>query len=350
MQEVLNFDSHFKPAARATLSLTNDFWPASNLDEWRIAPRESFRIWLSEKHVIGNQGFRESSFETYLAMFSSWLKFLEERNLDLLEAQPKDADLFFTGHTLEPVSRRRYLQILDKVYLHFQGLGWEGSHPFREELAKERLLSVDWPKGLGSAELIRLIKYLLDSPGWKGVRDRAILALTVGAGLRNNELVSLKRSALDLGPDHTIHVVPSGIHRPHDTVVLPATELEDTQTKKIHRTFWVAWIAAWHKVVQEQGIPGDWAIPSTKSGTAYSASGVFRRIQQWFDGAGIQPEQGGVNVLRNTFAHLAIKSGRYSATQIQEFLGHEQSRATERYLLAALRRARPPSGLSRNEG
>jgi len=314
----------------AQLSCTSDFWPASNPESWQTDPKESFRAWLAERRIMHNRGFREASFETYCAMFSAWVSFLKERNLGVLDAKPQDATSFFQQQELEPVSRRRYLQILDKVYRHLLGNGWTGENPMRGELRMERALPAGWPRGLSEAALCKLMPYLSKMQGWKGSRDRAIFALTVGAGLRNNELVTLRKDALEPAASHTIHVVPGGVHKPHTTTVLPFFQLNagDGTTMTVVPG---AWLTDWFHLRQEENIPGVWAVPSTKSGKAYSSSGIFRRIAHWFEAAGIHPGEGGVNILRNTFAQLAFQSGRYSLKQIQEFMGHEHSRATERY-------------------
>jgi hypothetical protein len=44
--------------------------------------------------------------------------------------------------------------------------------------------------------------------------------------------------------------------------------------------------------------------------------------------------QSGPTLLRNTFARQALLSGRYTLAEVQEFLGHEESRPTAKHMAA----------------
>lgn len=295
-----------------------DFWPASHLASWRSAPLDCFSNWLAQWRILGVRQFRPSSRETYTAMFSWWMAHLSAKGLDLLEATPADAASFFAAAQLEPVSRRRYLQLLDRVYRHLHTIGWEGAHPLREELARERELDIALPPGLDEWQLERLVDNLAELPGWKGERDRAMAALLAGAGLRTHELIALPVSALDDSFELRVH--PLSVHRPHTTLVLPDGP-------------WRTWLQQWLATRQAMALPGVLLCPATRKGTAYSPSGLFRRVSAWLADFKDLP-QSGPNLLRNTFARQALRCGRYTPEQVQEFLGHEAFRATSRHLAA----------------
>lgn len=305
--------------AIAVPSLNADFWPAKSLSSWVTDPERTFVVWLAEQRVLGGRQFRESSQETYTAIFSTWLDALAEKSITLLEAAPADAANFFGERSLEPVSRRRYLQLLDRVYQHLKMIGWEGSNPLVSELRKERELDIAPPAGLPGGEKEALIDYLTRQTGWKASRDRGLAALLLGAGLRNNEAGNLTVSDLSRHPQWEIRVVPSGVHREHRTIVLPEGP-------------WRGWLDEWLQEKLSRQIPGNIVCPATSKGTPYSTSGLFRRIETWCSEAGITAPQRGANLLRNTFAKEALHCGRYSVEQVQEFLGHEDTRATLRHL------------------
>jgi site-specific recombinase XerD len=310
-------------ASRAVTSVPSpveDFWPAQSLDAWQRAPAETFFTWLADQRV-GSRQFRESSCETYSAMFSAWMRHLEDRQLTLLEATCQDATAFFSVHGLEPVSRRRYLQLLDKVYRQLRDSGWEHTNPMRLELLKARVLDVPLPAGLDDAAENQLVRALKDIEGWKGVRDRAMAALLLGAGLRTNELVSLPISAL--GEAYRVRVEPLGVHRSHTTLVLPDGP-------------WRGWLRDWGIERIRRSIPGELLCPATLKGAAYSPSGLFRRVASWFDDAAVAAERHGAGILRNTFARKALSCGRYTPEEVQEFLGHEELRATTRHRSASI--------------
>ncbi|MBK3780317.1 tyrosine-type recombinase/integrase [Paraburkholderia aspalathi] len=241
--------------------------------------------------------------------------------MTLLEATSQDASAFFSGLAFEPVSRRRYLQLLDKVYRQLQESGWEHANPLRLELLKERMLEVPLPAGLDEEAEAQLVRVLKDIEGWKGARDRAMAALLLGAGLRTNELVSLERSAL--GEAYRVRVEPMGVHRSHTTLVMPEGP-------------WRGWLRDWGIERIRREIPGKLLCPATLKGTAYSPSGLFRRVAGWFEDAAVKAERQGAGILRNTFARNALNCGRYTPEEVQEFLGHEELRATTRHQTAAI--------------
>ena len=304
-------------------ALNADFWPASHLASWQSAPMECFADWLAQWRILGVRQFRPSSRDTYTAMFSWWLAHLSAKGLDLLEATPADAASFFATAGLEPVSRRRYLQLLDRVYRHLRAIGWDGAHPLREELARERELDIALPPGLDELQLERLVDDLAALPGWKGARDRALAALLAGAGLRAHELIALPMGALT--ETFELRVYPGSVHRPHTTLVLPDGP-------------WRAWLRQWLATREQLALPGVLCCPATRQGKPYSPSGLFRRVSAWL--ADFEDlSQSGPNLLRNTFARQALRCGRYTPEQVQEFLGHEALRATSRHLAALDARA-----------
>jgi site-specific recombinase XerD len=303
----------------AHLAKTVDFWPAQSLASWVSAPEKSFLSWLAEQRVVGERQFRESSRETYAAMFSWWLAALSAKGLNLLEATPPDATSFFSASEFEPVSRRRYLQLLDKVYRYLIEIGWTGVNPLRVELSKERELDISLPPGLDEQSLAEVISVLRAIPGWKGGRDRCAAALLIGAGLRVSEFIDLRGS--DISEQHRIKVRPHSIHREHTTVILPDGP-------------WRDWAGAWLRQRQELGIQGEILCPGTLKGGPYSPSGLFRRVSAWLEPLKNDLPQTGPNLLRNTFARQALTCGRYEPHEVQEFMGHEELRATSRHMAA----------------
>lgn len=311
-------------AETAKPSLNLDMWPANSFQAWRDAPLPSFLAWLAEQKVLRVRQLRGTSCETYTAMFSAWVQFLERNRMHVLEASPGDTERFFqvsrmvdgVPKLLEPVSRRRYLQLLDRVYEHLRQVGLAPENPIVPELQKEGLLDIALPLGLAPGDQAQLQALLAKGAGVKGARDRGMAALMLGAGLRANELIDL--SVTGVGAAYEVKVRPNGVHRAHTTLVLPDGP-------------WREWHQAWLGVRREHNFPGDLLCPATPAGQPFSPSGLFRRVSSWLEGAGCQASQRGPNVLRNTFAQQALASGRYSVAQVQEFMGHAELRATARH-------------------
>lgn len=288
-------------------------WPGTSLADWARSPRDAFDAWLAGAVVALARQFRASSCTTYRSYFSVWLDYLAARGSSFLEAGPAEAAGFFAEHDFAPVTRRRYLQLLDRVYRSLIALGWAGGNPLVAELRRERLLARPEPVALDDTEVARLRDAVARLPGWKGARDQAMLALLVDAGLRANELVALRWAAVR--PEFAVEVSPAGVHRRHTSLLLPGPG----------RLAWTAWErdhATW-------GVTSLVAVPSSKAGRQYSEDGLFNRIDVWLAAAGLTPEERGANLLRNTFARRAL--ARYAPLQVQEFLGHEELRATLRH-------------------
>lgn len=293
---------------------SGSLWPGAALTDWVTDPREAFKHWLAGEVVAHARQFRDTSIATYTYHFSAWIHFLETNKSSLLEATSADAASFFAAQALEPVSRRRYLQLLDRVYRSLKVLGWSGANPMIGELAKERALEPPAPASLSDSDAAAVWSAVTVLDDWKGVRDRAMLALLLGAGLRANEVIALPWSAV--GRDYTVHIKPSGVHREHTSLILPGPG----------REYWDTWEAEKTNL----GVISDVAFPAVRTGRPYSESGLFRRIDTWLRLAGVKQEDNrGANLLRNTFARQALT--RYSPEEVKEFLGHEELRATVRH-------------------
>lgn len=319
-----------KKAPVAKNSFNLDFWPMDNVNLWRQDPFGTFETWIASFRVDGYRSFRESSVSAYRTMFTQWIQFLSSRNTHLLEAVSIDATVFFEQKNLELGTRRRYLQLLSKVYAHLMKIGSVKANPMAVELKKERALEIALPPGLSKQELSRLIHYLHIQSGWKASRDRALLALTAGAGLRNSEAV---HCSLDwIYSDYSVSIKSTTIHRDHVSLILPDTALIAELGDHGIQLPWRPWIDEWLELRAELKIPGHILIPTTQKGGAFSPSGLFRRISHWFVNAEIVSKERGVNILRNTFARHAFLSERYSVEQIKEFLGHEIISATMKHL------------------
>lgn len=300
-------------------TLNSDFWPAQSLEAWRSEPKRSFLAWLAQQRVVSVRQFRDSSRETYASMFAWWLSSLDAKGLGLLEAAPQDATEFFASSEFEPVSRRRYLQLLDKVYRHLLNSGWQGKNPMTVELLKERELDIALPPGLDELMLDQVVGVLASIPGWKGARDRCAAALLLGAGLRANEFIHLRVS--EVSEHYEIPIRPHSVHREHTTIILPDGP-------------WREWYQDWQAARRKLDIPGEVLCPGTLKGVPYSPSGLFRRVSAWLNPLKEGLPQTGPNLLRNTFARQALTCGRYTPVQVQEFLGHEELRATARHIAA----------------
>lgn len=319
------------PVSQPSLNL--DLWPPDSLVSWRDAPKETFARWLGQHKILGVRELRDSTRDTYLSIFSTWVHFLAERNMGLLEAVERDVALFFelpelnlaASHArqdgLHPGSHRRYLMLLDKVYRYLMLIGWAGPNPFQAEYKQAPAVLPDLPPGLSPQEVERLVQVLQALPGTKGRRDRALMSVMLGAGLRTNEVISLRLS--DISGNYQVHVHSGTVHKPRQTVVLPDGP-------------WRAWWAEWqnsHPATAHSDNLAFFAV-ANRVDRPLTASGLFRRVSNLLAEADIKGGQSGPNLLRNTFAQMALLSGRYDLNTLRGFMGYSEGKALARHYQA----------------
>lgn len=310
-----------------SISHTPDLWEDSK-EAWSRNPKVGFENWVGSWRVNTSRTMRDSSFQTYWAMASVWLAFLEEKNTTLLNATAENAQEFFTKHSLEPVSRRRYLQLLDKWYWHLITRGITDSNPVQLQFLHEYALPEHFPVGLNKEQVQRLIAlFPKENNDWRDLRDKAIIAYLIGSGLRVSALCSLTLPLDNLGK---VNVPKSGVHEGYTSWMIDRSSISGIKLP------WRQWATQWEDFKKDKAIKSPYVITSTLSGSAMSRSGIFRRVKPYIELAsgGDKLPQTGPGLLRNTYGRLLFCAGT-PLKNAQSYLGHEQSRATKRYLASS---------------
>jgi len=165
------------------------------------------------------------------------------------------------------------------------------------------------PKNMDVDEINRLLEIDLNDP--LAVRDRAMLEMMYGAGLRLSELVGIDLGHLDLASGE-VWVTGKG---------------NKERRLPIGRTA-VHWIEHWLEM-RELFAPEDDALFLSKQGKRISARNVQKRFAEWGVKQGvsshIHPHK-----LRHSFAtHMLESSGDLRA--VQELLGHANLTTTQIY-------------------
>ncbi len=163
------------------------------------------------------------------------------------------------------------------------------------------------------------------------LRDRALLEVAYGCGLRAEELVRLDTGSVVFDAEE-LRVEGKG----GKTRIVPAGE---PALQAVTR-----WLERGRPVLQND--PGEAALFLSKSGRRLSTSDVRRRLAVWARAAALQ---GGVSphALRHSFATHLLDGGA-DLRAIQELLGHSSISTTQIYtrvesarLLSAYRRSHP---------
>ena len=220
-----------------------------------------------------------------------------------------------TRRGLAAATVRRRISALKQFYRFLLQENVRGDDPSARLEAPRRGRSL--PKTLSSEEIARLIA-AAETP-----RDRALIEMLYGAGLRVSELVSLPlRAAPKAGQNHMIVAGKGGKER---MVVLGRPALEALGE---------------HLAARERHMPkgeakreraARWLFPST---SASDGKLTRRRVGQLLEAAaakaGIDPARVSPHVLRHAFATHLVEGGADLRT-VQSLLGHADIATTQIY-------------------
>ncbi|MBE8574308.1 tyrosine recombinase XerC [Vibrio sp. OPT18] len=166
------------------------------------------------------------------------------------------------------------------------------------------------PKNLDVDEVGQLLDVNEDDP--LSIRDRAMMEVMYGAGLRLAELVGINLKDV-LGRQGEIRVIGKG----------------DKERKAPFSGLAKEWVDKWLKVRGELASPGESALFVSKLGTRISHRSVQKRMEEWGKkqsvASHISPHK-----LRHSFATHMLESSQ-NLRAVQELLGHENISTTQVY-------------------
>ncbi len=221
---------------------------------------------------------------------------------------------FLEREGLAPRSRARALVAARCLLRHHGALGSAG-----EDLLKG-VSSPDFdtplPRVLRSDETAALIE-ATDSSTVLGIRDRSMLEVLYGCGLRVTELVTLRLGAVDrraglvrvMGKGRKERIVPLGT---------PALESFDFYLETARPT------------LAKRSAPDCDAVYLTRRGRAMTRQNFFVRIRGIARCAGIPSDRVSPHVLRHAFATDLLEGGA-DLRAVQTMLGHADLSTTEIY-------------------
>ncbi len=216
---------------------------------------------------------------------------------------------------LSAATARRRISALRQFYRFLLGENVRGDDPTSRLDAPKRARAL--PKTLSVAEIERLIE-AAETP-----RDKALIELLYGAGLRVSELVSLPlRAAPKPGQEHMVIEGKGGKER---MVALGRPALAAIAAHLEARA------GALPKAEAQRELAARWLFPS-----ASAADGKLtrRRVAQILEAAavkaGVDPAQVSPHVLRHAFATHLVEGGADLRT-VQTLLGHADIATTQIY-------------------
>jgi integrase/recombinase XerD len=276
-----------------------------------------FWIGLFTRTHCTARGLRSSTIAAYadaLQQFRGYARFqLEDRSPDAITA----CDVLQYIEFLRRERRNgdsainRHVVILRSFYRAIVALGYLApvSNPMAN-FPKIKAAPQKLPVVLSTDEVERLL-VMPDSETVLGLRDRAILALLYGTGIRASECASLRQHDVDLD-DRTVTVIGKGGHQR----TVPLNERV------------VAALGVYERV-SGASLP---TAPFFRSrrGRAMSRGAIYERVRSWAARARIRKTIS-PHRLRHTFATHLLRAGVGLVT-IRDLLGHRLITSTQIYL------------------
>jgi integrase/recombinase XerD len=228
------------------------------------------------------------------------------------------ADLRGRGQAPSSVARRA--AAARSFYRHLVALGVRGDNPAAEvDLPRRR---ARLPRSLSLSEVERLID-AANGVSPRALRDRALLELLYGAGLRVSEAVGLERGAVDLR-NRLVRCVGKG---DKERVVPLGTQAAEALRRYLARGR--PFLDRRHRAelfLNAQGGP-------------LTRAGAFLILRRLAGKAGLDPNRIHPHLLRHSFATHLLEGGA-DLRSVQEMLGHADLSTTELYTHVSDRRRR----------
>jgi len=282
-------------------------------------------------HVVVERGLARNTVEAYARDLARLAAHLEPRGVETPAALRAEHLRSFAealaAEGLAPSSRARALVSARRFARHLVARGVLARDP-SEGLHAPRLGRA-LPRALQAGETEALLA-AASSGGPLGLRDRAMLEVLYGAGLRVSELVGLPLAAIDrragllrvLGKGGRTRIVPLG------EPALAALE---------------AWLADGRPALARRrtGSParGGDAVFLSRRGVAMTRQNFFTRLRALARQAGIPSERVSPHVLRHSFATDLLEGGA-DLRAVQAMLGHADLATTQVYTHVSRQRLR----------
>lgn len=219
-----------------------------------------------------------------------------------------------------PSTIARRVAAVRSFFRHEMLMGTRSDNPAAGVPLPRRTRSL--PRTLSASESERLIDAATGTTP-RAMRDRALVELLYGAGLRVSEALGLTRSSVDLD-DRLVRVLGKGGKERIVPLGRPASEA-------VRR-----YLALGRPHLDRRYRPD---LFLNARGGALTRSGAFLILRKVADRAGLEPGRVHPHLLRHSFATHLLEGGA-DLRSVQEMLGHADLATTERYTHVSDRRRR----------
>ncbi|HSJ95338.1 MAG TPA: tyrosine recombinase [Gaiellaceae bacterium] len=221
---------------------------------------------------------------------------------------------------LAPSTIARRVSAVRAYFRHLVLIGSEATNPAASLQLPRRPRKL--PRALSPAETERLIE-AASATTPRSRRDRALVELLYGAGLRVSEAVGLEKGAVDLD-QRIVRVLGKGGKERLVPLGRPAAEA-------VRR-----YLALGRPHLDRRYRP---ELFLNARGGPLTRAGAFLILRKLAEKAGLEPERVHPHLLRHSFATHLLEGGA-DLRSVQEMLGHADLGTTERYTHVSDRRRR----------
>lgn len=310
---------------------------SSLLDTLRADPSSAFSDWLSQLDLACES---EAVYLSMLSKFSSWM---DRRGITFEEYGEEDIDRFLDENNLTKEHRYRYVRLIERfhIYLSTRGILKDSNPGSRAAKAGVGLGKNDLTQFLSTVEYQAVASFIAPAASregegkeekkksalsgrwsecaeWREARDKALASVMLFGALKVSEVGALSVNCIWDGG--AIQVPAAGRVPEHEAWLLP----EGRES-----------VAAWVRMRNELGIPGDRLFPSNVKGDAMHAASVYRRVHRIaelaFLAAGLEVPEARLSpqTLRNTYASILFSRG-FHDSDILGCMGIKEARSIKR--------------------
>lgn len=267
-----------------------------------------------KNYLLLEKGLSSNSIEAYLNDLSKLLRFIKEENISVTEISLSNLELFIAylyDIGIHPRSVARIISGIKSFYNYLMIEDYIQEDP--TELLESPQIGMKLPTVLAIEEIDAIVN-VIDLSTKEGHRNRAIVELLYGCGLRISELTNLKFSDLFFD-DGFIKVEGKGGKQR----LIPISQKTISEINN--------YLTSRKQIIAKKGSEN--MLFLSKRGTSISRIMVFHFIKQYALTAGIQK-----NISPHTFRHsfaTHLLEGGANIRAIQLMLGHEKITTTEIY-------------------
>ena len=298
--------------------------------DWRHDPLRCTLQWLQRERHQGDP-YRPATIQKHLSIVRRYLATLEQAGSTLEQAGVEQIAQFLNAlaHVQRDgtpaLTRHRYLRTLEALHAELNRAGVRADNPTRRLLQQfPAPRTRPLPESLTPGEEGRLLSTLQVAlartpavtaghgsdamdPGWRLLRDAAIVAMAIGSGLQPREIVTLQVGDIHLDEVPPFVTVSGHGRRPQRvTPVSPSA-----------RPLLEAWLTLRQALCTEAAGA---VFCATPRGDSLTVRSVHRACEGWLDRAGIERTHKGARVLRGAFAARQLRAGK-PAWVLRDWMG-----------------------------